>query len=138
MYLSPARRSRHVVGALLILFLFSVPSTFAQTASTKTPNTSIPESIPVVQSQKSDTQKTETQKPETQTSIIKSSKNVRNKISVAGPVPAGPVPAGPAPAATSFTNATPITITDCPNPCPASGQAASLYPSPITVSGEVG
>src|SRR5262245_8509708 len=40
--------------------------------------------------------------------------------------------------ATSFTNATAITLTDCPNPCPASGQAASLYPSPITVSGEVG
>jgi hypothetical protein len=44
----------------------------------------------------------------------------------------------PALAATSFTNSTAITITDCPNPCPASGQAASLYPSPITVSGEVG
>src|SRR5262245_61257749 len=44
----------------------------------------------------------------------------------------------PKPLATSFTNATGITITDCPNPCPASGQAASLYPSPITVSGEVG
>lgn len=43
----------------------------------------------------------------------------------------------PAPAA-AFTNATSITITDCPNPCPASGQAASVYPSPITVSGEVG
>lgn len=42
-----------------------------------------------------------------------------------------------APAA-SFTNSTAITITDCPNPCPASGQAASVYPSPITVSGEVG
>jgi hypothetical protein len=41
-------------------------------------------------------------------------------------------------AAASFTNATPITITDCPNPCPASGQAASLYPSPIVVSGKVG
>jgi hypothetical protein len=40
--------------------------------------------------------------------------------------------------AASFTNATAITITDCPNPCPASGQAASVYPSPITVSGEVG
>ncbi|MEP6920954.1 MAG: hypothetical protein ABI967_07505 [bacterium] len=38
----------------------------------------------------------------------------------------------------SFTNSTPITITDCPSPCPASGQAASLYPSPITVAGEVG
>src|SRR5262245_16250245 len=44
----------------------------------------------------------------------------------------------PRPLAASFTNATSITITDCPNPCPASGQAASLYPSPITVSGEVG
>ncbi len=42
-----------------------------------------------------------------------------------------------APAA-SFTNPTAITITDCPSPCPASGQAASLYPSPITVAGEVG
>lgn len=38
----------------------------------------------------------------------------------------------------SYTNSTPITITDCPNPCPASGQAASLYPSPITVAGETG
>jgi hypothetical protein len=37
-----------------------------------------------------------------------------------------------------FTNSTAITITDCPNPCPVSGQAASLYPSPIVVSGEVG
>jgi hypothetical protein len=40
--------------------------------------------------------------------------------------------------ASSFTNSTAITITDCPNPCPASGQAATLYPSPIVVSGEVG
>ncbi len=46
-------------------------------------------------------------------------------------------PVRSAPAA-SFTNSTAITITDCPSPCPASGQAASLYPSPITVSGEVG
>ncbi|HEV7768935.1 MAG TPA: hypothetical protein VGQ76_28330 [Thermoanaerobaculia bacterium] len=38
----------------------------------------------------------------------------------------------------AFTNATAITITDCPNPCPLSGQAASLYPAPIVVSGEVG
>jgi hypothetical protein len=38
----------------------------------------------------------------------------------------------------SFTNAAAIGITDCPNPCPASGQAASLYPSPVTVSGEAG
>jgi subtilisin-like proprotein convertase family protein len=42
------------------------------------------------------------------------------------------------PAASSFTNSTPITITDCPSPCPASGQPASLYPSPIAVSGVVG
>lgn len=42
-----------------------------------------------------------------------------------------------APAA-SYTNPTAITITDCPSPCPAAGQAASLYPSPITVAGEVG
>lgn len=40
--------------------------------------------------------------------------------------------------ATSFTNGTAITLTDCPNPCPASGQAASLFPSDIVVSGEVG
>ncbi len=46
--------------------------------------------------------------------------------------------APPVAAQTSFTNATAITITDCPNPCPASGQAASVYPSPIVVSGEVG
>jgi hypothetical protein len=44
----------------------------------------------------------------------------------------------PRAAAASYTNSTSITITDCPNPCPASGQAASLYPSPITVAGEVG
>ncbi|HYY41197.1 MAG TPA: hypothetical protein VE775_00610, partial [Pyrinomonadaceae bacterium] len=41
-----------------------------------------------------------------------------------------------APAA-SYTNSTPITITDCPGTCSAS-QPASLYPSPITVVGEVG
>ena len=41
-------------------------------------------------------------------------------------------------AATSYTNSTAITITDCPDSCPASGQAASLYPSNITVAGEVG
>jgi subtilisin-like proprotein convertase family protein len=46
--------------------------------------------------------------------------------------------ASAASAQTSFTNATAITLTDCPNPCPASGQDASLYPSSITVSGEVG
>ncbi|MGB8507517.1 MAG: hypothetical protein WCD76_03850 [Pyrinomonadaceae bacterium] len=38
----------------------------------------------------------------------------------------------------SFSNTTPITITDCPSPCPASGQAASVYPSDITVAGVTG
>ncbi len=38
-------------------------------------------------------------------------------------------------AAESFSNSTALTLTDCPNPCPASGQSASLYPSPIAVSG---
>lgn len=38
----------------------------------------------------------------------------------------------------SFTNSAPISITDCPNPCPASGQSATLYPSPIVVSGVSG
>lgn len=41
-------------------------------------------------------------------------------------------------AAQTFTNSTAITITDCPNPCPASGQAATLFPSPITVTGVAG
>ncbi|WP_440223631.1 beta strand repeat-containing protein [Dokdonella sp. MW10] len=51
-------------------------------------------------------------------------------------LPTPHTPRGGAP--TSYTNSTAITITDCPNPCPTSGQAASLYPSPITVSGETG
>lgn len=38
----------------------------------------------------------------------------------------------------TFTNSTAITINDCPNPCPASGSAASLFPSPIVVSGVTG
>lgn len=38
----------------------------------------------------------------------------------------------------SFTNSTFITITDCPNPCPVTGQAATPYPSNITVSGVAG
>jgi subtilisin-like proprotein convertase family protein len=41
-------------------------------------------------------------------------------------------------AQSSFTNFAPMVITDCPNPCPASGQPATIYPSPITVSGQVG
>ncbi|MCA1593149.1 MAG: hypothetical protein LC754_10955 [Acidobacteria bacterium] len=42
---------------------------------------------------------------------------------------------GPPSAPQSFSNTTPITITDCPSPCPASGQAASVYPSNIVVAG---
>lgn len=38
----------------------------------------------------------------------------------------------------TFSNTTPITITDCPNPCPATGQAASLFPSVINVAGVPG
>ena len=45
---------------------------------------------------------------------------------------------GASPMFANYTNSTPITITDCPSPCPASGQAASLYPSTIVVAGEVG
>lgn len=61
--------------------------------------------------------------------------NARLSSEASSPPASAPVPHGPR---ASFTNATAITITDCPNPCPASGQAASLYPSPIVVSGEVG
>lgn len=57
---------------------------------------------------------------------------------IASPAPPPPRAAPRPHGATTYTNATAITITDCPNPCPASGQAASLYPSPITVSGETG
>lgn len=41
-------------------------------------------------------------------------------------------------AQTSYSNAAAIVITDCPNPCPPSGQAASIFPSVIAVSGEIG
>ncbi len=44
----------------------------------------------------------------------------------------------PASPAASYSNTTPFTITDCPSPCPVTGQAASLYPSSIPVAGEVG
>jgi subtilisin-like proprotein convertase family protein len=80
----------------------------ASSASAKTPQEAVPETVPVV--------------------------NSRAGTDHAVAQPRAVRPAG----ATSYTNATAITITDCPNPCPASGQAASLYPSPITVAGEVG
>src|SRR2546423_10960647 len=75
------------------------------------------EPTPVVQAQKSGGGKTTKTITKTMTSAPKAQRN--------------------APAA-AYTNSTDITITDCPSPCPASGQAASLYPSPITVVGEVG
>lgn len=64
---------------------------------------------------------------------------VLNSRSSSGQTAAPPAPPAVRPrGGTSYTNATAITITDCPNPCPASGQAASLYPSPIAVAGETG
>ncbi len=128
MYLFPAWKGWHKVGALFIVSLMSALGTFAQTASPKTANSSSPEPIPVVQSQKSGSSKTGVLG-----SATKSSKVYTEESSeFTGGPNLSPK------AATNFTNATAITITDCPNPCPASGQAASLYPSPIVVSGEVG
>src|ERR1700742_4756038 len=121
MRLFPVRRGQHKLGVFLIA-LIAAPSTFAQTPSAKTANPTTPEAIPVVQAH----QRTSSQKSQLQ----------RGSVSTGGTIDLdgiNPRPNG----ATSFTNATAITITDCPNPCPASGQAASLYPSPITVSGEV-
>jgi len=70
-----------------------------------------------------------------QTPVVQSQTTGAGKGTKVSKLTDGPSPRG---AAASYTNATSITITDCPNPCPASGQAASLYPSPITVAGEVG
>ncbi len=119
-------KGRSRLGALLIVALMSAPTTatFAQTASPKSGNPGSPEPIPTVQSQRS----------ASQISSSKTSKLTTDKSSSFIQPELDPNP----PAAASFTNATAITITDCPNPCPASGQAASLYPAPITVSGEVG
>jgi hypothetical protein len=69
MYLFPAGKGWHKVGALFIVSLMSAPGTFAQTASPKTANSSSPEPIPVVQSQKSGSSKTGLQG-----SVTKSSK----------------------------------------------------------------
>ena len=117
MHLFP-RRTSNKLGALLVGALMFAPSTYAQTPSPKTANSGA-EPTPKVQAQKSPA-KSALQSPTT-----KMSSGLKGLD-------------GPGPAAASFTNATAITITDCPNPCPASGQAASLYPAPITVSGEVG
>lgn len=66
---------------------------------------------------------------------LASSASGSSRVAAASP---GPQPLLAPPVSISFTNSTSITITDCPNPCSASGQAASLYPSPITVSGVSG
>lgn len=100
-------------GVLVALALLIAPTTFAQKVSTVSP-----EPVPVVD--QGDTQR-----------ISRSSFGARKESSAK-------VPVDRITPAAAFTNATAITITDCPNPCPASGQAASLYPAPITVSGEVG
>ena len=63
---------------------------------------------------------------------------VAGKSTAQNPTTPHRAPAQPFGGPQSFTNATAITITDCPNPCPASGQAASLYPSPIVVAGVTG
>lgn len=76
---------------------------------------------------------------ETIPSVDSQEATIAGERAVGRPAPA-PRPSGAreASAPTSYTNSTAFTITDCPSPCPASGQAASLYPSPITVAGEVG
>ena len=114
----PARGGQHKLGLLVIMALMCAPNVFAQTTSPKTANVQAP--TPVVQSKVS-ASKSGVQSTSTQSSQLTK-----------------PVLAPRPLAAASFTNATSITITDCPNPCPASGQAASLYPAPIVVSGEVG
>lgn len=126
MRLIPVRRGQPKIGALLVVALMAAPSTFAQTPSPKSANPISEEPIPVVQAQTPSSSSSQAGK------LRKGSVSTGKVDNFTGGV--DPIPAPSA----SFTNATAITITDCPNPCPASGQAASLYPAPITVSGEVG
>lgn len=121
MHLFPARTGQHRLGILLGIALMSIPSTLAQTPSPKTAKTVNTEPTPIVQGERS-----ALPKGGLRSAGFNNSKGV---IEESDPIP------GPS---ASFTNATSITITDCPNPCPASGQPATLYPSPILVSGEVG
>lgn len=109
------RRSTPILTSFSVMFLSASLATAQKRPDA--PDTT----IPVVQAQ--------TQQKVEQNSI--GSKKGRT-IKQLGSQVLGPV------SGTSYTNATAITITDCPNPCPASGQAASLYPSPINVAGEVG
>ena len=114
MKLCPLGRQRMPLWILLAL-LISAPASYAQ----KVPDSvKDDEAIPVIQTQNQRT--------------LKSTIGVRKQAVTS--VPAERIALAP----TSYSNNTAITITDCPNPCPATGQAASLYPSPITVAGEVG
>lgn len=114
MLCSPFRSLRHTCGVALAvaLTLIAAPDTYAQKVSNTTGDEP---TAPVVQSRVP-------------------SISTKGRVTTAAATIQRPTAA----LATSHTNATAITITDCPNPCPASGQAASLYPSPITVAGEVG
>lgn len=126
MNLHLARTNLRRVSTLLLVALPFTLSAFAQTTSSKRPDTSDVEPIPVIHAERS-----EALKDDSQATVMKNRKGV---ISLAATKPLGPRSTPSA----AFTNSTPITITDCPNPCPASGQPASLYPAPIVVSGEVG
>lgn len=119
----PTCSGMHWLGSVLVAAFMLAPSTFAQTPSGKTPNVTI-EPVPTVQAQSPVSSKGG--------GTLSSGPKVGKGSEFAEPPDPTPAPAA------SFTNATSITITDCPNPCPASGQAASLYPAPIVVSGEVG
>ncbi len=81
-----------------------------------------------------DTAIDEDQVPTVQAQSVRGSKTIKTGAKAANFA----TNAQPNAPAASYTNSTAITITDCPSPCPAAGQAASLYPSPITVAGEVG
>ncbi len=110
-----------IISLLILLSLCIVPGGSAQ--STGKRNIVEAEQTPVVDSQTPDSA--------APSIILNKGKRYVRASSVNNVV-------GTPTAPTSYSNTTPITITDCPSPCPASGQAASLYPSPITVAGEVG
>lgn len=112
------RTSTFVLGLLLL-----APAVYAQ--RTEAPMADEP--VPVVQGRVTQaTPPTQTTQPLPGTKQVKFS-NSASKIGGGARL---------APAA-SYTNATAITITDCPGTC-TTPQPASLYPSPITVAGEVG
>lgn len=124
MHLRSARTSLHRLGTLLIVTLLSIPVTLGQTPSSKQPDTSDTESTSVIQAERSGSR----------SSTLPGAGIRKGKELAKYGKPVDPI----TPSAAAFTNSTPITIIDCPNPCPPSGQPASLYPSPIMVSGETG